>query len=171
MSRRVRNVIFCLGLAACHATTTDPPQTASVPTAAPARDAAPPRDAAPQPTPVFHLSQVDETNIALLPNGAFVWRIFGCDFSGGGDGRWVALGPKHYQLLPSKGTTLEWPGKGGVGAVTSVDVEVMPTGELHTHTLAVTGPLDQIWQPGRVCAVCGGLGPSGQPVICSDAFP
>ncbi|MFX8680882.1 hypothetical protein ABTM69_19740, partial [Acinetobacter baumannii] len=72
-----------MGLVGCHATTADPPQTATVPSVAPAPDAAP------QPTPIYHLSQIDETNIALLPNGTFVWRIFGCDFSGGGDGRWV----------------------------------------------------------------------------------
>lgn len=163
----VRTILLCVALAACHATTADPPQTAGLPSPPDASIA----DAA-SPTAIFHLSQIDETNLSLLPNGSFVWQIFGCDFSGGGDGHWITVAPGHFQLLPSKGKTFVWPGQGGVGGVTSVDVETTPTGELHTHTVAVTGPLDQSWKPGRVCAVCGGgLGPSRSPVLCNRPFP
>jgi len=123
----------------------------------------------------FHLpGHVDSINLVLENDGSFRWRIFGCDFGGGGDGVWKSSGPD-VVLSPSSGATFPWMDDVSfVHAASKVTLRARQDGGLDVEA-TVTTPSDawaQTWKPGRVCAQCGGgLGPDKMPKPCNQPIP
>ena len=125
-------------------------------------------------TTIYHLDgMVDAVNLALLADGTFHWTIDGCDFFGGDCGVWVPEGSGAI-LTPNAGVAaFNWV-NGGTFAARAVRVTLRPgpAGDQVTASgLQLDGqPFKQTWNEGRICAMCGGLGPTGlQP--CSDPLP
>jgi hypothetical protein len=111
---------------------------------------------------------VDATNLEIRADGTFVWDIDGCDFGGGGEGRWrtdpVVGPPGAFIFEPPRGqATFDW-----MDDVTfRLPVASLRVARNGDH-LSVSGddrgkPFTQTWDPGSVCPNCGGqLGPTGQ---------
>lgn len=175
--RRLRRLVRLLpsallpvatALAACTGGATPIGDQASAPASAPG-DATP---AAPDPVVgVYHLSQVDATNLQLDADGTFRWTIEGCDYGGGQCGRWTKDAAGEI-MLSAGDAELEWSWDGSFKqgmrwlrvSKTSdgVHVEGETTSSEHVR---------QEWKAGRACAVCGGnLGPTGQSE-CNDPLP
>ena len=119
---------------------------------------------------IYHLDQVDATNLEIRADGAFQWTIEGCDFGGGQCGSWTEANGK---LALSGGPPgLEWSHDGSFKARVT-DIVVTKTGEdLLVSGLTKDGrAFTQTWKKGRSCAICGGqLGPTGQQE-CSTPLP
>jgi hypothetical protein len=121
-------------------------------------------DADPVTWELFHrLETVDAVNLEISrPPRAFQWSIFGCDVSGGGNGR-VEVDGVDLLLRPSAGDDdFAWPG----GRTDLVRLSPGP----EPGQLTDGGEPEIIWEPGGICAMCGGsLGPTGlEP--CEDPF-
>ncbi len=104
---------------------------------------------------------IDSTNLWLNEDGSFVWTINGCDFSGGGLGRWSVVSDSEITLLPPEGEdAFLW----------LDDISFMNEVESVTLTPADTGFVADAsdnsttrWATGASCADCGGdMGPTGQ---------
>lgn len=120
---------------------------------------------------VYHLSQVDATNLQLDADGTFRWTIEGCDFGGGQCGTWTKNASGEI-MLSAGDAELEWSWDGSFRqgmrwlrvskTADGVHVEGETTSSEH---------VTQEWEAGRSCAVCGGnLGPTGQNE-CTDPLP
>ncbi len=107
----------------------------------------------------FHLPppQVDAVNLSLISDGTLRWTISGCDFGGDEIGRWVIDGDV-VRLQPADGRSeLYW--------VDDVSFRNrVPTLEamIEGNVLHVVGTgIDQRWQRGVICPVCGTPGYEG----------
>jgi hypothetical protein len=119
---------------------------------------------------VYHLDQVDATNLELRPDGSFQWTIEGCDFGGGQCGGWAKQDDK---LVLSGGPPgLEWSYGGSFKQRVTALVATKKGDDLVVSGLTASGEsFTQLWKQGRSCALCGGqLGPTGQSA-CSDPLP
>jgi hypothetical protein len=113
---------------------------------------------------LFHVpGSIDAVNLEINRSSrTFRWSIYGCDFSGGGSGR-VEVDGAVLLLRPSAGAgDFGWPGGRTDG------VRLSPGPEPGQLTEAATPEV--IWEPGGICAICGGLlGPTGvEP--CEEPF-
>lgn len=119
---------------------------------------------------VYHLAQVDATNLEIRADGAFQWTIEGCDFGGGQCGSWTRQDGK---LVLSGGPPgLEWSYAGSFAAKLRALVVTKNGDDLLVAGQTVDGEaFTQTWKKGRSCAVCGGqLGPTGQE-SCTTPLP
>ncbi|MBX3191064.1 MAG: hypothetical protein KF819_28970 [Labilithrix sp.] len=120
---------------------------------------------------IWHREQVDATNLEIKPDGTFLWSIEGCDFGGGGCGRWQA-DAEGIVLQPLEGNvSFEWSHQGFKDRVRFIRIK------REGETVAIRGMIvdgesfTQTWKSGRSCAICGGsLGPTGQEA-CSTPLP
>jgi hypothetical protein len=149
---------FALLLVACGGTTTP-------------SESAPGSPEAEAPTVgVYHLDQVDATNLEIRADGAFQWTIEGCDFGGGQCGSWEK---KDGKLVLSGGPPgLEWSHDGSFKAKLRALVVTRDGDDLLVAGQTETGEsFTQTWKKGRSCAICGGqLGPTGQE-LCDAPLP
>jgi hypothetical protein len=142
--------------------------------ATPDSSSAPAPSSSPAPG-IYHLDQVDATNLEIYPDGTYAWSIEGCDFGGGQCGAWK---PNQVgNLVLSAGSAdLEW-SYGGSFRQKLASAMVVKKGD----DLEVVGETDdgerftQTWRRGRSCAVCGdtasgSLGPVGQQE-CDEPLP
>jgi hypothetical protein len=117
----------------------------------------------------FHLEGLtDAYSLGFLDDGIFVLSVFGCDFCSVNGGRWRRESDV-IVLEPLDATTpIHW----ADGSELAVDVTggTVRTGAAQgTVDVSVVrkqgGTIEQTWQPGRMCAICGGdLGPTGRTV-------
>lgn len=112
---------------------------------------------------VFHVPNVsDAINISINDDRTFHWELDGCDTFFDGGGSWETDGDS-LTLIPSSGDReLFWPFHPLVFRVT--DVRVSDGGQRGEEIRVVTSDVDgtireQVWQKGRVCPVCGLVGP------------
>jgi hypothetical protein len=164
-----------LGLAACGGGTADvggTPGGGTSPAPGGTSTATPATPAAPDPVVgIYHLSQVDATNLELRADGTYRWTIEGCDFGGGQCGYWKkALSGE--VMLSAGDADLEWSWDGSFKqkmrwlSVTKTADGVRVVGETSSSQ-----KVTQDWKTGRSCAVCGGnLGPTGQKE-CTEPLP
>ena len=153
------------------------PSTASAPSAAASADASAKAGSVPAAMRgPFHMARrVDSINLVLEDDGTFRWHIFGCDFGGGGNGVWKASGAG-VVLLPAAGAA-SFPWMNDVSynhAASQVTLEARPGGDLDARATGTTAgdAWSQLWEPGRVCAQCGGgLGPDKMPRACNQPVP
>ena len=121
---------------------------------------------------IYNLATVDATNLELSPDQTFRWGIYGCDFGGGGAGRWEVDGD-NVVLLPVAGEdTFTWMANGSfVNATERVELSSGRfEGEITANGSGPGGAFAQTWAEGGTCAVCGGmLGPTGQEA-CEDPY-
>jgi len=124
----------------------------------------------------FHLpGRVDSINLVLEDDGTFRWRIFGCDFGGGGNGVWKASGAE-VVLSPTAGAaSFPWMDEHSfTHAASKVTLKVHPSGGVDARATGTKAgdAWSQTWEPGRVCAQCGGgLGPDKMPRACTQPLP
>jgi hypothetical protein len=119
---------------------------------------------------VYHLDQVDATNLELRPDGSFQWTIEGCDFGGGQCGGWTK---KNDAFVLSGGPSgLEWSyGSSFKERVTALEASRAGDDLVVSGVTASGEAFTQTWKKGRSCALCGGtLGPTGQ-AACRDPLP
>jgi len=123
----------------------------------------------------FHFAgHIDAVDVAFSADGHFRWTIDGCDFGHVDEGTWRVVSRDArgitIELAPRRGMALTWVASMAFNqqaeSVTArVDTE-------HGRAMEVTvdrggGKSDvQAWAPGRVCAVCGHMGPIDQPRAC-----
>jgi hypothetical protein len=103
---------------------------------------------------VYHLEgSVDAYNIELRPDRTFLTSHNGCDVRGEGHGRWFRDGANLTFLPPPGESHVQWLSSGlrGKGAVQAVVVD----GGFLVRETGVSGPVDERWVTGRVCAICG----------------
>jgi hypothetical protein len=107
---------------------------------------------------VFHLDgAVDEVNLQVQGGGTFRWAIYGCDFCGGGSGRWHVIGDGVLLLPPTEQTSMLWDdGVSFQAPVDSVTLTADPSsgGVVATGTAYGDMPLQQVWDRGRTCVLC-----------------
>lgn len=122
--------------------------------------------------PFHREGMVDATNLVIGSDGVLRWRIFGCDFDGGGEAAWTAEGDS--AVLERDAGGLDWIGDYGV--LTGIE-RITFTPEADGYLLAVRvtflggdPPVEQQWTRGGICAQCGGsLGPTGTEP-CEEPF-
>lgn len=122
----------------------------------------------------FHLpGHADEINLILEDDGTFRWRIYGCDFSGGADGKWWPM-PGGIELNAG-GADFTWPAENVFNhAVAMVYLKARSDGAIDVTARSDPDLPDvhQTWLRGRVCAKCGqALGPVAGPAPCNDPIP
>lgn len=120
---------------------------------------------------IYHLDQVDATNLEIRSDGSYQWSIEGCDFGGGQCGTWKS-NAEGVLALESGSAPVEWSYGGSFRAeLTRLAVkkdgdDVLVLGETKDGK-----SFEQSWKKGRSCALCGGqLGPTGQEA-CSTPLP
>ena len=120
----------------------------------------------------FHLpGPWDATSLGLWDDGTFLWEINGCDFGFVGCGSWQLIGTT-IVLSPRPGSaTLQWPTVEGTVIADHVDVSETDAGANVEVFLHDGSRVDQMWTHGRICPVCGGLGPRSEPVACDLSLP
>ncbi|HSQ63880.1 MAG TPA: hypothetical protein VLM85_11730 [Polyangiaceae bacterium] len=179
-SLRAAVFVCASALAACGHEAQKEPVVAS-PTAASTASAGGSADAGPAGLPAalhgpFHLpGRIDSVNLVLENDGTFRWRIFGCDFTGGGEGVWQASGDE-IVLSPAAGAaSFPWmDDKTFTRGASKVTLKARPGGGLDARATGTTAgdAWNQTWEPGRVCAQCGGgLGPDRMPRACDQPIP
>ncbi|HUB09068.1 MAG TPA: hypothetical protein VMB50_18810 [Myxococcales bacterium] len=97
----------------------------------------------------------------------------GCDSTWGASGLLTREG-NHWLAVAVDGKPFEWPGLGYGLVVRAVRLDLLPDGSLQAtgrsqpvECVKVGDPgvhggrFQQLWKPGRVCAVCGGPSPPG----------
>lgn len=163
-------MLLASALAACGGSTESSGASSSGSSGASSSGASPTPSGAPVALGIYHLDQVDATNLEIRADGAFQWTIEGCDFGGGQCGAWTERNGK---LVLSGGPQgLEWTHAGSFKQRMQT-VTVTQSGD----DVTVSGTTNdgesftQTWKKGRSCAVCGGqLGPTGQEA-CTVPLP
>jgi hypothetical protein len=136
------------------------------------RSSTPTKEAAPSAPPsaptdlvgIYHLTQVDATNLELRADGTYTWTIEGCDFGGGQCGTWKA-GLGGAVVLEADKDEMEWMHDGSFKRrVKTLRVEKDGAKGVTVQGITDDGEaFKQSWSAGRACAICGGnLGPTGQ---------
>ena len=103
---------------------------------------------------VYHLEgRIDAYNIELLSDRTFLTSHNGCDVRGEGRGRWHPDGANLTFLPPAGESHVQWLSSGLRGK-SNVPALVIDGGFLVRETGA-SGPVQERWVTGRVCAICG----------------
>jgi len=119
---------------------------------------------------IYHLDQVDATNLELRADGLYQWSIEGCDFGGGQCGTWKADDEGNI-VLESGSAAVEWSYDGSFKQVVQTLTIKKNGGDVTVLGVTDKGKsFEQSWKKGRSCAICGNVGPTGQEE-CSAPLP
>ena len=106
---------------------------------------------------VFHLRTGPDALNLQLDDSGWRWTLNGCDSWGEEKGRWELNGTA-LVLLPEQGKQrFKWMGvMGWYPGPERLELSREPDGNLRVRGITSKEPVDQVLQPGRLCAVCAG---------------